>query len=84
MVKSWALNDAKTSFSELIEQAKLEPQLVTKHGRETAVVLSIEQYTRLLPAPNAWLELRPHQALLTDAAEFERLETTERQISLDE
>lgn len=84
MVKSWALNDAKTGFSELIEQAQLEPQIVTKHGRETAVVLSIEQYTRLLPASNAWLDLRPPPTLLTDATEFERLETTEREINFDE
>ena len=83
MVKSWALNDAKTGFSELIERAQLEPQIVTKHGRETAVVLSIEQYTRLLPTANAWLELRPSSALLTDSPDFERLETTEREISFE-
>lgn len=47
-------------------------------------MLSIEQYTRLLPASNAWLELRPPQGLLTDAPEFERLETTEREINFDE
>ena len=81
MVKSWALNDAKTGFSELIDQAQLEPQLVTKHGREAAVVLSIEQYTRLLPASNAWLELRASRKLLTDSPDFERLRTSEREIS---
>ena len=84
MVKSWALNDAKTGFSELIEQAQLEPQIVTKHGRETAVVLSIEEYTRLLPASNAWLELRPPLSLLTDMPEFERLVTSERETNFDE
>ena len=84
MVKSWALNDAKTSFSELIEQAQLEPQLVTKHGREAAVVLSIEQYTRLLPASNAWLELRAPEKLLTDSPGLERLATSEREISFDD
>ena len=44
------MQDAKTRFSELIERARSEgPQSITRHGKERAVVLSIEEY-RLLAA----------------------------------
>ncbi|MGA9564388.1 MAG: type II toxin-antitoxin system Phd/YefM family antitoxin [Candidatus Korobacteraceae bacterium] len=41
----WAVQDAKTRFSELIERAITEgPQTITRHGAERAVVLSVEDY----------------------------------------
>lgn len=47
----WKLEDAKARFSELVRRANSEgPQTVTVRGRETAVVLSAEQYAKLRPA----------------------------------
>jgi len=44
----WKLEDAKNRFSELIRRARREgPQFVTRHGREAAVVLGIEEYRTL-------------------------------------
>ncbi len=44
----WAINDAKNRFSELLEDAHAKgPQLITRHGSERAVVLSIEEYRAL-------------------------------------
>jgi antitoxin Phd len=44
----WQLQEAKQRFSELVRRAVVEgPQVVTKHGEETAVVVSIEEYRRL-------------------------------------
>jgi antitoxin Phd len=44
----WQLQEAKQRFSELVRRAVVEgPQVVTKHGEEAAVVLSIEEYRRL-------------------------------------
>ena len=44
----WQLQDAKARFSELIE-VTLEkgPQVVTRRGIDTAVVVSIEEWRRL-------------------------------------
>ncbi|MBM3223472.1 MAG: type II toxin-antitoxin system Phd/YefM family antitoxin [Candidatus Tectomicrobia bacterium] len=37
----WPLQDAKNRFSELVEQALHDgPQVVTRHGKATVVVLS--------------------------------------------
>jgi len=45
---AWQLQAAKQRFSELVERARHEgPQVVTKHGKETVVVVSIEEYRRL-------------------------------------
>ena len=44
----WQLQEAKQQFSRLVERARTEgPQLVTKNGKEVAVVLDIEEYRRL-------------------------------------
>ena len=45
---SWPVNDAKARFSELLETTLKEgPQIVTKRGIETAVIVPIEQWRRL-------------------------------------
>lgn len=44
----WSLQDAKNSFSAVVEAAcKGTPQTVTKRGRPAVVVLSITEYERL-------------------------------------
>lgn len=44
----WQVQDAKTRFSELIEEAHTKgPQMITRHGAERAVVLSIADYRAL-------------------------------------
>ncbi|HZA82879.1 MAG TPA: type II toxin-antitoxin system Phd/YefM family antitoxin [Actinomycetes bacterium] len=44
----WQLQEAKQRFSELLRRARAQgPQVVTKHGEEVAVVVSIEDYRRL-------------------------------------
>ncbi len=44
----WALQQAKARFSELVRRAQTHgPQHVTVHGRDSVVVLSEDEYTRL-------------------------------------
>ena len=44
---SWALQDAKARFSEVVRKAKTEgPQHVTVHGREEVVIVSVEEFRR--------------------------------------
>ena len=51
---AWQLQAAKQRFSELVERAQREgPQVVTKHGKEAVVVVSVDEYRRLKgPADN--------------------------------
>jgi prevent-host-death family protein len=44
----WQLQDAKNSFSEVVENALSEgPQIITRRGTDTAVVVSFEEWSRL-------------------------------------
>jgi len=44
----WQLQEAKNKFSDLVNKAQNKgPQVVTKHGKDAVVVLSIEDYKRL-------------------------------------
>ena len=48
MKTAWALQDAKNRFSEVVNQALSEgPQVITRHGKDTAVVLSVEDFQQL-------------------------------------
>lgn len=43
----WQLQEAKSKFSQLVEQAlKDGPQTVTRHGTETVIVASVRDYQR--------------------------------------
>jgi antitoxin Phd len=45
----WQLQEAKQRFSELIRQAQSKgPQVVSRHGEDVAVVVSIDEYRRLV------------------------------------
>ena len=47
-MRVWQVQEAKSRFSEVLEKARSEgPQTITKHGTETAVVMSVEEYRRL-------------------------------------
>lgn len=49
MNRTWQLQEAKNKFSEVVEEAiRNGPQVVTKRGIETAIVLSFEDYQKLL------------------------------------
>ncbi len=86
MQRIWALNDAKTQFSEVIERAQTEPQVVTKHGKNTAVVMSFEAYQDLLPKISLWDMLRPANPVLEDddPDPFERIQAVPREINFDD
>ena len=48
MVGTWQVQEAKARFSELLETSLAEgPQIVTKRGVETAVLVPIEQWRRM-------------------------------------
>ncbi len=44
---TWAVAEAKARFSEVIQRALSEgPQTITRKGRETVVVVSVEEWKR--------------------------------------
>jgi prevent-host-death family protein len=53
----WQLQEAKQRFSELIRSAEADgPQVVTRHGQEVAVIVSIAEYRHLRGADQDFKE----------------------------
>ena len=66
----WPVQDAKARFSEFLDTALAEgPQIVTKRGVETAVLIPIEQWRRLERLARPDLK----ELLLSDDARIESL-----------
>ena len=43
----WQVQEAKAMLSKVIRSAEQEPQIITVHGKESAVVLSMDEYRKL-------------------------------------
>jgi antitoxin Phd len=49
MARVWQLQDAKNKFSEVVDEAiKHGPQIITRRGVETVIVLSYAQYRKTM------------------------------------
>lgn len=49
MARVWQLQEAKNKFSEVVDEAvKHGPQLITKRGVETVIVLSYAEYRKMV------------------------------------
>jgi antitoxin Phd len=69
-VASWQVQDAKARFSEFLEASIKEgPQVVTRRGVETAVLVPIEEWRRLQRVSRPSLK----QLLLVPEPRFENL-----------
>lgn len=82
----WKLEDAKNRFSEVVRQALAQgPQLVTRNGRAAVVVVSVEEYERLV-SPTGLVEfLRSSplaEALAAGAIDLERRRDLGRDVTL--
>jgi prevent-host-death family protein len=67
-VKSaWQVQEAKAELSALIKAAEVSPQIITRHGKPIAVVISHAEYHRLRRRQNS----QPLLSLLRSWPEFE-------------
>jgi prevent-host-death family protein len=63
-MKSWPVQNAKAHFSELLNACVSEgPQVVTRHGTEAAVLVSLTEWQRLNKAARPSLK----ELLMSDA-----------------
>jgi prevent-host-death family protein len=43
---TWTLANAKARLSEVVDRAQTGPQIITRHGKPSAVLVSIEEWAR--------------------------------------
>jgi prevent-host-death family protein len=81
--RTWKLQDAKNRFSEVVQKAlKAGPQIVTLRGRETAVIMSMDEYRRLARPEVGLVEFLGSSPLVGVDLGLERDRDTGREIEL--
>jgi len=79
----WQLQEAKAMFSEVIKAAILTPQVVTVRGKETAVILSFDEYQRLSRPEQTLFEFIQNSPLRDQKLEFPKRQSEKmRNVSL--
>ncbi|WP_424097345.1 type II toxin-antitoxin system Phd/YefM family antitoxin [Moorena producens] len=61
-MKTLGASEAKNRFGELLDLARREPVQITKKGRNVAVVISIEEFERLLELEEELIAIKAKQA----------------------
>ena len=81
--KIWQLQEAKAMFSEVIKAAALKPQIITVRGKETAVILSMDDYKKISSPPQTLYEFFQNSPFKDVELELpERLPEKMREIDL--
>jgi antitoxin Phd len=80
---SWQLQDAKNKFSNLVEKAQHNgPQVVTKHGKDAVVVLSIAEYKKLTKPKTTLVKFFQNSPLAKTDIDLKRSKELPRDIEL--
>ncbi|MCF6299508.1 MAG: type II toxin-antitoxin system Phd/YefM family antitoxin [Proteobacteria bacterium] len=83
MNKTWQLQEAKSKFSQLVDKAMQHgPQIVTKHGDEAVVILSIEDYKKMMSPELDLLEFFNDSPLRGLELDLDRLKDLPRDMEL--
>jgi len=81
--KKWQLQEAKNRFSEVVRKASEEgPQTVTKHGKDSVVVLSAEDYRKLEQPKTSLVEFFQNSPLSKIEIDVKRDKSPSRQVDL--
>jgi prevent-host-death family protein len=79
----WQVQEAKQRFSEVLRAAESgEPQIVTKHGEEVAVVIDIAEYRRLHGEQLSFMSYLRAEPFTDAGFEIERQRDLPREIDL--
>jgi antitoxin Phd len=83
MGNTWQIQEAKNRFSNLVEKARHEgPQFVTKHGKESVVVLSVEDYKKIVKPQSNIVEFFQSSPLAGSSLKIKRDKSYPREIEL--
>ncbi|MDR9416172.1 MAG: type II toxin-antitoxin system Phd/YefM family antitoxin [Gracilimonas sp.] len=81
--KKWQLQEAKNKFSEVVRKASEEgPQTVTKHGKDSVVVLSAEDYRKLEQSKTSLVDFFQNSPFSEVEVDLKRDKSPARKIEL--
>lgn len=80
---TWQLQDAKNRFSEVVERAQNQgPQFVTKRGVEAVVILSHDDFRKMMKPRKRLSELLKNSPLAGAKLDLERRKDPPRDLEL--
>ena len=83
MKNVWQLQEAKNKFSEVVEKARHEgPQIVTKRNEESVVILSVEEYRKIIKPECNLIEFMQNSPMAGIFLDIERDKSFSREIEL--
>ena len=82
-MEHWQLQDAKNRFSEVVKKAIMNgPQVVTRRGVETVVVISVDEYRKLTKPKTTLSEFFKESPLKNSNIDLERVKEYPREVDL--
>lgn len=83
MKSSWALQDAKNRFSEVVDKALSQgPQLITRHGKDAVVIVSAKDFKRAKKSKGGLIEFFRKSPLYGVELDLTRSKDTGRKVDL--
>lgn len=81
--RTWTVAEAKARFSEVLERAQSDgPQVITRHGRKTAVVVASEQWERKTKRVGTLADFFANSPLRGSGLKIERIKGRLRPVDL--
>jgi prevent-host-death family protein len=81
-MKTWQLGQAKAQLTQLIKEAKSEPQIISRHGVNEIVVLDLKKYQELVSKNENIMSFFHNSPLCDVDIELDRNKTNMRKIDL--
>ncbi len=82
-MRHWQLQDAKNRFSEVVDSAvRNGPQVVTKRGVDTVVILSVKEYQNLTRPKSSLVDFFRKSPLKGAGLDLERNKDLAREVEL--
>jgi prevent-host-death family protein len=79
---AWTVANAKARLSELIERAQAEPQTITRNGKPSVVVVSVEEWGRKAARKGSLAEFLLSSPLRGADLDLERQRDEPRDVAL--
>lgn len=80
--QAWTVANAKARLSEVIERAQTEPQTITRNGRPSVVMVSVEEWARKSARKGSLAQFLLDSPLAQSSADTERDIEQPRDIAL--
>jgi prevent-host-death family protein len=79
---AWSVAEAKARLSEVIDRAQGEPQVITRNGKPSAIVVSVDEWARKTARKGTLAEFLLNSPLRGAEVDLERLRDEPRDFEL--